>query len=54
MFIKIDNRETDVLTNMSLLFREHSHHIEVENIPLGDMILYDTDKNEKVIFERDN
>lgn len=52
MFIKIDNRETDVLTNMSLLFRDHSHHIEVENLPLGDIILYDTDKNEKVIFER--
>jgi len=52
MFIKIDNRETDVLTNMSLLFRDHSHQINVENLHIGDIILYDNDNNEKIIFER--
>ena len=52
MFIKIDHRETDVLTNMSLLFRDHSHQITVENLHIGDIILYDNDNNEKIIFER--
>ena len=49
MFIKIDNRETDLLTTMNLLFREHSHTIKLESLALGDIILYDEDEKEKLI-----
>ena len=52
MFIKIDCRESDVMTNMNLLFKEHSHEIKLESLPLGDMILLDKEEKEKVIFER--
>ena len=52
MFIKIDYREDDLKTNMNLLFKEHSHEIETENLPLGDIILLNDNREEKVIFER--
>ncbi len=52
MFIKIDYREDDLKTNMNLLFREHSHEIETENLALGDIILLNNEREEKVIFER--
>lgn len=52
MFIKIDYREDDLKTNMNLLFREHSHEIETENLALGDIILLNNDSEEKVVFER--
>ena len=52
MLIKLDYRETDLLTTMSLLFREHSHTIKLENLALGDIILYDEAEKEKIIFER--
>jgi len=52
MFIKIDCRESDVMTNMNLLFKEHSHEIKLESLPLGDMILLDKEEKERVIFER--
>ncbi len=52
MFIKIDNRESDLLITMNLLFKEHSHDIKVENIALGDIILLDNDNHEQIIFER--
>ena len=52
MFIKIDYREDDLKTNMNLLFREHSHEIETENLALGDIILLNNERAEKVIFER--
>jgi ERCC4-type nuclease len=52
MFIKIDYREDDLKTNMNLLFREHSHEIETENLALGDIIILNNDREEKVIFER--
>ena len=40
MFIKVDYRESDLLMTMNLLFREHSHEIQTENLPIGDIILY--------------
>ena len=52
MFIKIDNRESDLLTTMNLLFREHSHEISVEKLDLGDIILLTNDLKETIIFER--
>lgn len=52
MFIKIDNRESDLLTTMNLLFREHSHEINVEKLDLGDIILLTNDLKESIIFER--
>lgn len=52
MFIKIDYREDDLKTNMNLLFREHSHEIETDNLALGDIIILNNDREEKVIFER--
>ena len=52
MFIKIDYREDDLKTNMNLLFREHSHEIETENLALGDIILLNNEREENVIFER--
>jgi len=52
MFIKIDNRESDLLTTMNLLFREHSHEIKVEKLDLGDIILFTNDLKERIIFER--
>ena len=52
MFIKIDNRESDLLTTMNLLFREHSHEINVEKLDLGDIILLTNDLKETIIFER--
>ena len=52
MFIKIDCRESDFMTNMNLLFKEHSHEIQLESLPLGDIILLNKENSEKVIFER--
>ena len=52
MFIKIDYRESDFMTNMNLLFKEHTHDITLENLPLGDMILLNNDNKEQIIFER--
>lgn len=52
MFIKIDNRESDLLTTMNLLFREHCHEINVEKLDLGDIILLTNDLKETIIFER--
>lgn len=52
MFIKVDYRESDLLMTMNLLFKEHSHEIHTENLPIGDIILYDNESVEKVIFER--
>jgi len=37
---------------MNLLFKEHSHEIKLESLPLGDMILLDKEEKERVIFER--
>ena len=44
MFIKVDYRESDLLMTMNLLFKEHSHEIHTENLPIGDIILYDNEK----------
>jgi len=52
MFIQIDNREGDLLTTMNLLFKEHSHEIKIETLALGDIILFDNNQNEKIMFER--
>ena len=52
MFIKIDYRENDLLTTMNLLFKEHSHEIQLENLAIGDIILLNEDRSEKIIFER--
>ena len=52
MLIKIDTRESDLLTTMNLLFKEHSHEIKVEKLDLGDIILSTNDDGEKIIFER--
>jgi ERCC4-type nuclease len=52
MFIKIDCRETDVMTNMNLLFKGHNHEVKLESLLLGDMILLDNTEKEIIIFER--
>ncbi len=52
MFIKIDYRESDLMINMNLLFKEHIHEIKLENLVLGDIILLDKEEKEKLIFER--
>ena len=52
MLIKIDTRESELLTTMNLLFKEHSHEIKVEKLDLGDIILSTNDDGEKIIFER--
>lgn len=52
MFIKVDYREKDFVTTMNLLFKEHNHIIELVNLPLGDIILENNNKYEKIIFER--
>ena len=52
MFIKVDYRESDLLITMNLLFKEHSHEIQMENLPIGDIILLNNESIEKVIFER--
>ena len=53
MFITIDNRETDLLTTMNLLFQGHSHQVKLENLALGDIILYDGDEKRRS-FSREN
>ena len=52
MFIKVDYRESDFMTTMNLLFKEHNHQIELENLYIGDMVLLNNENNEKIIFER--
>ena len=52
MFIKVDYREKDFVTTMNLLFKEHNHVVELENLPLGDIILTSNNKYERIIFER--
>ena len=52
MFIKVDYREKDFVTTMNLLFKEHNHVVELENLPLGDIILTSNNNCERVIFER--
>ena len=52
MFIKIDTRESDLMTNMNLLFKEHSHEVIVEKMDLGDIILSTNEHEEKIVFER--
>jgi ERCC4-type nuclease len=52
MFIKIDSRESDLMINLNLLFKEHSHEIKLESLPVGDIILLNKENKEKVIFER--
>ena len=52
MFVKIDYRETDLRTTMNLLFKEHSHEIQLENLFLGDIIILNDELEEKIIFER--
>lgn len=52
MFIKVDYREKDFVTTMNLLFKEHNHLVELENLPLGDIILTSNNKYERIIFER--
>lgn len=52
MFIKIDSRESDVMINMNLLFKEHSHDIKLQQLPLGDIIIENSNKKEELIIER--
>jgi len=53
MLIKIDYRENNLLATMNLLFKEHSHEIQHENLPLGDIIIVDESTSvEKIIVER--
>lgn len=56
MIIKIDCREKALLEecNKQQLINDSSQFIKIisENIPLGDIIIYDDDNNEKLIIER--
>jgi ERCC4-type nuclease len=52
MLIKIDFRETELFNKISSLLPKENITIETDNLPLGDIIIYDNDGNEKVIIER--
>ena len=54
MILKIDNRETCVIQCINNILSAHSFQINIliEQLPLGDMILYTSDNKELVIFER--
>jgi ERCC4-type nuclease len=56
MIIKIDCREKALLDecNKQQLINDSSQFIKIisENIPLGDIIIYDDNNNEKIIIER--
>lgn len=56
MIIKIDCREKALIEecNKQQLINDSSQFIKIisENIPLGDIIIYDDDNNEKLIIER--
>jgi ERCC4-type nuclease len=56
MILKIDSRETDLISNIKGIIQNkmafHEIEVLVENLPIGDIIISDTDKNELVIIER--
>jgi len=52
MLIKIDYRETDLLSKMTELNKHPDILIQSVNLPLGDIIICTDDATEKVIIER--
>lgn len=52
MLIKIDYRETDLLSKITTLPQNTDITIQSANLPLGDIIICTDDGNEKVIIER--
>jgi ERCC4-type nuclease len=52
MLIKIDYRETDLLSKMTLLNQHADITIQSVNLPLGDIIICTDDGTEKVMIER--
>ena len=51
--IKVDYREKQLYQYVEEKIKPHTHlRLVSENLPLGDVILYDTKGNEKVIIER--
>jgi len=53
MIIKIDNREdSEIFNQCNKLLDLTKHTIIQENLPLGDIIIYDNNNKEKIIIER--
>lgn len=53
MIIKIDNREdVEIFNHCNKILDLTKHTILQENLPLGDIIIYDNNNEEKVIIER--
>jgi ERCC4-type nuclease len=53
MIIKIDFRETDLHCSMKKIMTSYENiKIYTENLPIGDIIIYDDDGTEKIIIER--
>ena len=52
MIIKIDCREKTLLDECNIINNSPIIKIISENLPLGDIIIYDDDNNEKLIIER--
>lgn len=52
MLIKIDYRETDLLSKMTVINKYANITIQSANLPLGDIIICTDDGTEKVIIER--
>ena len=52
--IKIDYREKELIKNIENLTKERKYNCELEilNLDLGDIIICDKNKEEKVIIER--
>ena len=53
MIIKIDNREdVEIFNHCNKMLDLTKHTLLQENLPLGDIIIYDNNNEEKVIIER--
>ena len=52
MFIKVDYRETDLLSKLTDINKYANITIQSENLPLGDIIICSDDGLEKVMIER--
>ena len=50
MIIRVDNREKDLFMNMQKIIGDNI--LEIKQLDLGDIIIYDNEENEKLIIER--
>ena len=53
MKIKIDIRENDLITILQSILTETNNHVLIkEQLPIGDIIIYDNDDKEILLIER--